>query len=44
MIAIRYIQFGEEFTNNYAVEVGDPPFFEEIYDRYDIDESYMDEA
>jgi hypothetical protein len=44
MIAIRDIQVGEEFTNNYALEVGDPPFFEAIYDRYDIDDSYMDNA
>ena len=44
MIAVRDIQVGEEFTNNYALEVGDPPFFEEIYDQYDIDESYVDDA
>lgn len=44
MIAVRDIQAGEEFTNNYALEVGDPPFFEEIYAQYDIDDSYMDDA
>ncbi len=42
MIAVRDIQVGEELTNNYALEVGDPAFFEEIYDRYDIDDSYVD--
>ena len=42
MIATRDIAAGEEFTNNYANEVGDPPFFEEIYDSYGIDDSYMD--
>lgn len=44
MIATRDIEIGEEFTNNYALEVGDPPFFEAIYDQYDIDDSYMDDA
>lgn len=44
MIATRDIQAGEEFTNNYALEVGDPPFFEAIYDQYDIDDSYIDDA
>lgn len=44
MIAVRDIPVGEEFTNNYALEVGDAPFFEEIYDQYDIDESYLDDA
>ena len=44
MIAVRDIEVGEEFTNNYALEVGDPPFFEEIYDQYDIDDSYIDDA
>ena len=43
MIATRDIAVGEEFTNNYAMEVGDPPFFEALYDQYDIDDSYMDE-
>lgn len=44
MIAICNIQVGDELTNNYLLEVGDPPFFETIYDRYDIDDSYMDDA
>lgn len=44
MIAVRDIQAGEEFTNNYALEIVDPPFFEEIYDLYDIDDSYIDDA
>ena len=44
MIAVRDIQVGEEFTNNYALEVGDPPFFEEIYDQYEIDDGYVDDA
>ncbi len=41
MIAIRDIEAGEEFTNDYALEVVDPPFFEAIYDQYDIDDSYV---
>lgn len=44
MIATRDIEAGEEFTNNYALEVGDPPFFEAIYDQYDIDDGYMDDG
>lgn len=41
MIATRDIAAGEELTNNYALEIGDPPFFEAIYDQYDIDNSYL---
>lgn len=44
MIATRDIEAGEEFTNNYALDIGDPPFFEEIYDQYDIDDSYLDDG
>lgn len=44
MIATRDIQAGEEFTNNYTLEVGDPPFFEAIYDQYEIDDSYMEDG
>ncbi|MDG1739379.1 MAG: SET domain-containing protein [Paracoccaceae bacterium] len=42
MVATRDIKAGEEFTNNYALEVSDPPFFEAIYDQYDIDDGYVD--
>lgn len=43
MVATRDIEPGEELTNNYALEVGDPPFFEAIYDQYDIDDSYFED-
>ena len=42
MIATRDIEAGEEFTNNYLLEESDPPFFEAIYDQYDIDDSYLE--
>ena len=44
MIATRDIEIGEEFTNDYSAEVDDPPFFDIIYEQYDIDDSYMDNS
>ena len=44
MIATRDIEIGEEFTNDYSAEVDDPPFFDIIYDQYDIDDSYLNDG
>lgn len=44
MIATRDIEIGEEFTNNYSAEVGDPPFFEKLYKQYGIDDSCMNDG
>ena len=41
MVAVRDIDMGDEFTNDYMAEVGDPPFFEALYDRCDIDHSFL---
>ncbi|MEM6577711.1 MAG: SET domain-containing protein [Pseudomonadota bacterium] len=44
MIATRDIEVGDEFTNNYLRELDEPDFFEDVYDQYEIDDSYMDDA
>ena len=41
MMAVRDIEVGDEFTNNYHLELDEPAFFEDIYDSYDIDDSYL---
>lgn len=43
MVAIRDIEAGEEFTNDYnSPELCEPPFFNAIYEQYGIDDSYLD--
>ncbi|MGB0797821.1 MAG: SET domain-containing protein-lysine N-methyltransferase [Planktomarina sp.] len=42
MIATRDIEAGEEFTNNYETEVNDPPFFDILYELYEIEDTYLD--
>ena len=44
MIATRDIEVGEEFTNNYEAEVGDPPFFDILYEQYGIEDTYLDNS
>ncbi|MEO0749002.1 MAG: SET domain-containing protein [Pseudomonadota bacterium] len=41
MMAVRNIEVGDEFTNNYHLELDEPAFFEDIYDSYEIDDSYL---
>lgn len=41
LIATRDIAIGEELTNDYAAEVVDPPFYEQLCTLYDVDESYI---
>lgn len=44
MIATRDIKVGEEFSNNYEEDVSDPPFFENLYEKYGIEDAYLDEG
>lgn len=43
LIATRDIKAGEEFTNDYSAEVDDPPFFEDLCERYGVTEDYLDD-
>lgn len=41
LIAVRDIQIGEEITNNYEVDVFDPPFYLRLCESYGVDEDYL---
>jgi hypothetical protein len=42
LVATRDIEIGEEFTNDYAAEVVDPPFYDILYEHYGVSEGYLD--
>jgi hypothetical protein len=42
LIALRDIAAGEELTNNYEIEVADPPFYLTLCDQYGVDENYLE--
>jgi hypothetical protein len=42
LTATRDIEIGEEFTNDYAAEVVDPPFYDILYEHYGVSEGYLD--
>ncbi|MCP5075439.1 MAG: SET domain-containing protein [Rhodobacteraceae bacterium] len=42
LVATRDIELGEEFTNDYAAEVVDPPFYHELCAHYGVREEYLD--
>lgn len=42
LIALRDIAAGEELTNNYEIEVADPPFYLTLCDQYGVDEDYLE--
>ena len=41
LVAIRDIDIGEEFTNNYVAEVLDPPFYHILCEQYGVKEDYL---
>ncbi len=43
LIATRDIEAGEELTNNYNKDVFDPEFYLQLCDKYEVDESYLDD-
>jgi len=43
LVATRDIEKGEEFTNDYAVDTVDPPFYEILYKQYGVSETYLDD-
>ncbi len=42
LVATRDIEIGEEFTNDYAAEVDDPPFYHMLCEQYGVSEDYLD--
>ena len=42
LVATRDIEIGEEFTNDYAADVFDPPFYDDLCEHYGVSESYLD--
>ncbi len=42
-VALRDIASGEELTNNYGNEIGDPPFYLALCERYDVNDDYLDD-
>jgi SET domain-containing protein len=42
LVATRDIEIGEEFTNDYAAEVVDPPFYHILCEHYGVSENYLD--
>ncbi len=42
LVATRDIEIGEEFTNDYAAEVVDPPFYDILCEHYGVSEGYLD--
>jgi hypothetical protein len=42
LVATRDVEIGEEFTNDYAAEVVDPPFYDILYEHYGVSEGYLD--
>ena len=43
LVATRDIAIGEEYTNDYAAEVADPPFYDVLYEQYRVSEDYLDD-
>ena len=42
LVATRDIEIGEEFTNDYAAETVDPPFYDILCERYGVSEDYLE--
>jgi SET domain-containing protein len=43
LVATRDIEKGEEFTNDYAAEVVDPPYYDILFEQYGISEEFLDD-
>ena len=43
LIAIHDIEKGEEFTNDYAADTFDPPYYDALYEQYGVIENYLDD-
>ena len=42
LVATRDIEKGEEFTNDYAAEVVDPPYYDVLYEQYGVTEDFLE--
>jgi len=43
LVATRDIERGEELTNDYAAEVVDPPYYDELYEQFGVVEDFLDD-
>lgn len=44
LVAIRDIDIGEEFSNDYVADTVDPPFYHTLCERYGVSEDYQDSS
>lgn len=44
LVATRDIETGEEFTNDYFAEAAEPPYYDELYERYGVREDLLDDG
>ncbi len=43
LVATRDIEKGEELTNDYVVDVLDPPYYDVLFEQYGVDEDYLND-
>jgi len=43
LVATRDIEKGEEFTNDYVVDVLDPPYYDVLFEQYGVDADYLND-
>ena len=43
LVATRDIESGEEFTNDYYAEAAEPPYYDELWERYGVHEDLSDD-
>ncbi len=43
LVATRDIEAGEEFTNDYFAEAAEPPYYDELYEKYGVREDHLDD-
>ena len=43
LVATRDIEAGEEFTNDYFAEAAEPPYYDELYEKYGVREDLVDD-
>ena len=43
LVATRDIEIGEEFANDYAADDNCPPYYDVLYEQYEVCEDYLDD-
>jgi len=44
LVSTREIEKGEEFTNDYAADVLDPPYYDVLFEQYGVDENFLNDC